>query len=56
MKKREYDDVVIIAAEPGKYLAIPGKSDSEQLIGMPERLVLKNKNNIPEFEEREVIE
>ena len=54
MNKREYDDVVIIAAEPGKYLAIPGKSDSEQLIGMPERLVLKNKDGIPEFEEREV--
>lgn len=53
MRKREFEDVTIIDAEPGKYLIIPGVN-SEGLIGKPERIVLKNTGIIPEFEERDI--
>lgn len=56
MKKREFEDILVIDADPGKYLAISGRKDSEILIGKPERIVLKNTGIIPVFEEREVTE
>jgi hypothetical protein len=56
MEIRKHEGIVIIDAEPGKYLAIPRLSKSERLLGRPERIVIKDTGHIPEFEEREVIE
>lgn len=56
MRKREFEDITVIDADPDKYLVIPGEENSERLIGKPERIVLKNTGIIPEFEEREVVE
>lgn len=54
MIKRELKDVIIIEADEGKYLAIPNVGSSEELIGLPERMILKKTDRIPEFVEREV--
>lgn len=54
MNKKEMEDIIIIDADEGKYLAIPNVGSSEELIGLPERIVLKKTDRIPEFVEREV--
>lgn len=51
MLKNTYTNVTMIVAERGKYLRLVGVDNSEELIGKPERMVLNNLGNIPEFEE-----
>lgn len=58
MQIREYGKgkVILVIAEKGKYLALKGIENSEELIGKPIRITLEQPGIIPEFEEREVEE
>lgn len=58
MQTREYGKgkVILVVAEKGKYLALKGIENSEELIGKPTRMTLDNAGITPEFEEREVEE
>lgn len=58
MNIREYGKgkVILVVAEKGKYLALKGIENSEELIGRPIRVTLEKAGIVPEFEEREVIE
>lgn len=56
MFKHEFNTVTIITADRDKYLKLVNVDNSEEIIGKPERIILNNKGNIPEFEEVDLIE
>ena len=45
---------LLFLAEKGKYLALKGIENSEELIGKPTRITFDDAGITPEFEEREV--
>lgn len=58
MQTREFmkGKVLLFLAEKGKYLALKGIENSEELIGKPTRITFDDAGITPEFEEREVEE
>lgn len=56
MRKNEFNNktITIIEADIGKYLALNGRNNSEDLIGKPTRIVFDNSGNVPQLEERDL--
>jgi len=51
MTRDDFKTVSIITATRGCYLKLKDTDNSEELIGLPERIIFNNRGNIPEFEE-----
>lgn len=51
MLRDDFKNVVIVTATRGCYLKLKDTDNSEELIGLPERIIFNSRGNIPEFEE-----
>lgn len=51
MLRDNFKNVVIVTATRGCYLKLKDTDNSEELIGLPERIIFNSRGNIPEFEE-----
>ncbi len=51
MLRDDFKNVVIVTATRGCYLKLKDTDNSEELIGLPERIIFNSRGNIPKFEE-----